>query len=315
MLYYITPQKPINALKWLKANSPLYADIEINGQWLEQAMSSNEELFTSIVEQSDVNASDIIYKCKTDPFTVASTALEQLAHENGFAIHNVPSDGNCMFSAIAYQLHSLGICVIDSSALRQMVVDHLEDNVYRYINFLSQPLASDNTDTEPPPEEDAYINSIADPELQSVLRWRNYLTKMRNGSWGDHIVLQSIANMFTVTINVLCSQSGTVVPIEPKNGPAYRELYVGLILQYHYVGLDKSTENTDGESHSDSIAVNNVTSNSSEQDTVAANVLDDTIDDAVFDESDRHSMQITGGPQASMMTVENPEATISVTPF
>ena len=34
----------------------------------------------------------------------------------------------------------------------------------------------------------------------------------------------------------------------------------------------------------------------------------------MFDEGDEHSMRITGGPQASMMTVENPEATISVAP-
>ena len=30
--YNISPQKPVNALKWLKANNPLYADIEINDQ-------------------------------------------------------------------------------------------------------------------------------------------------------------------------------------------------------------------------------------------------------------------------------------------
>ena len=104
MYDYITSQKLINALKWLQANNPLYANIE---QWLEQAMSSDQELFTSIVEQSDVNSPENTdgddsmdtLPCnlpETDPFTVASTALEQLAHENGFAIHDVPSDGNCM---------------------------------------------------------------------------------------------------------------------------------------------------------------------------------------------------------------------------
>ena len=34
----------------------------------------------------------------------------------------------------------------------------------------------------------------------------------------------------------------------------------------------------------------------------------------VFDKSDEHTRQITGGPQASMMCVENPEATIAVAP-
>ena len=186
----------------------------------------------------------------------------------------------------------MGICVVDSIALRHMVANHLEDNVSNYIPFISQPVASDNAysaDTEPPTEEDAYTNSIDDPELQSVLCWKNYLKRLRNGSWGDHIVLQSIANMFTITINVLCSQSATMVRIEPNNGPGSHELYVGLILQYHYVGLDKLT-NTAGENLSESTAVNNVASNTSQQDAIEGNVLDDTIDDAVFDEGDEHSM-------------------------
>ena len=98
-----------------------------------------------------------------------------------------------------------------------------------------------------------------------------------------------------------------MVRIEPNNDPGCHELYVGLILQYHCVGLDKLTENTDandGENLSDTTAVNNV---ASEQDS-------QVINDAVFDEGDEHSMRITGGPQASMMTVENPEATTSVAP-
>ena len=159
-------QKRVIALRWLRANNPLYAGIEINDQWLEQAMSSDEEFFTSIVEQSDVDASDKsintdadesmdTFPCnlpETDPLTVASNALEQLAHENGFAIHNVSSDGNCMFSAIAYQLQSMGICVVDSIGLRH-TYGPLEDNLSTYIPFLSQPVASENAysaDTEPP---------------------------------------------------------------------------------------------------------------------------------------------------------------------
>ena len=37
MYDYITPQKPLDALK---ANYPLYAHIEINEQWCEEAMKS-----------------------------------------------------------------------------------------------------------------------------------------------------------------------------------------------------------------------------------------------------------------------------------
>ena len=51
--------------------------------------------------------------------------------------------------------------------------------------------------------------------------------------------------MLTVRINVLSSQYATFTPIEPADNSAQHELFVGLILQYHYVGLDKSNPTTD----------------------------------------------------------------------
>ena len=44
MYEYITPQKLLDALRFLKANIPLYTDIDVNEQWLETAMANNEEL-------------------------------------------------------------------------------------------------------------------------------------------------------------------------------------------------------------------------------------------------------------------------------
>ena len=54
------------------------------------------------------------------------------------------------------------------------------------------------------------------------------------------VAIQGIANLFSVRINVLSSQCATFTPIEPADNSAQHELFVGLILQYHYVGLDKS---------------------------------------------------------------------------
>ena len=50
MYDYVTPQKPLDALKFLKTNNPLYCDIEINDQWFEQA---HDELGVCLVEQND----------------------------------------------------------------------------------------------------------------------------------------------------------------------------------------------------------------------------------------------------------------------
>ena len=55
MYDYISPEKVLCALRWLKQNNPLYADIDINEQWLEQALSNDEDLFGGLVEQCNTN--------------------------------------------------------------------------------------------------------------------------------------------------------------------------------------------------------------------------------------------------------------------
>ena len=46
-------EKVLTALRWLKQNNPLYADIDINEEWVKQAKSNDEDLFGSLVEQYD----------------------------------------------------------------------------------------------------------------------------------------------------------------------------------------------------------------------------------------------------------------------
>ena len=56
----ISLEKVSTALRWLKQNNPLYADIDINEEWLEQAMANINDLFADLfagmVEQSDTNS-------------------------------------------------------------------------------------------------------------------------------------------------------------------------------------------------------------------------------------------------------------------
>ena len=47
---YVTPQKLLEALRFLKANNPLYVDIDINKDWLEQAIANDAELCDCLVE-------------------------------------------------------------------------------------------------------------------------------------------------------------------------------------------------------------------------------------------------------------------------
>ena len=48
-------------------------------------------------------------------FSIALQQLRALAHQNSFTIQNVLYDGNCMFSAISYQLQNTIASVCNAS--------------------------------------------------------------------------------------------------------------------------------------------------------------------------------------------------------
>ena len=190
MYDYISPEKLMIALRWLKENNHLYADVEINDAWLEESLANDEDLCTSLVEQPpadndevyDINSTElstqepitcnathcIDMECEMtssttqetmgdtnhshmpclsisvpngdDDFRRASNTLTTITRENGFIIHDVPYDGDCLFSAITYQLKSIGLHSGDKSELRKMVADHLDANSAFYCNYVSLPM-------------------------------------------------------------------------------------------------------------------------------------------------------------------------------
>ena len=164
-------------------------------------------------------------ECSDDEISVALQKLKSLALQNGFTIFGVPYDGNCMFSAISHQLQTSDVCNVDSSELRQMVASHMEANAALYRGFVCQPVATNskyNADTEPPTDEDEYINSVSDPELQTQLRWAKYVRRLRQGAWGgDHINFQAIADMLSVKINV---PSCTYISRPPRRNLPFPQL-------------------------------------------------------------------------------------------
>ena len=145
--------------------------------------------------------------------------LESFARQHGFLVHNVPGDGDCLFSAVAYQLQNVGHDV-NKSTLRQMVATYLSDHSDEYNPFVHQPVASNDgyiADNEPLDAEDVYIESVTDPVVQQELRWQKYLNTLRQGAWGDNIVIAAMCNMFNVSINVFWArQAGTSIA---KNTP------------------------------------------------------------------------------------------------
>ncbi len=199
-----------------------------------------------------------------------------------------------------------------------MVASYLEDHSDFYRNFVCGPVLSYdpyNADSDLPSEVDVQIASLSDPEtLRALLQWEGYLTRIRNGAWGDDVVIEALSDMFSITINVhrADNRACTVVVRTPTHGDSAFEVNLGLILQYHFVGLDRLNDST-SESHSEPITASctaepeHAETSPSPKDT-NENASDTELDDATIEQGDEHTRQITGGPTVSMMSLENPEA-------
>ena len=92
--------------------------------------------------------------------------------------------------------------------------------------------------------------------------------------------------------------------VTPRNHCADNEVFVGLIMQYHYVGLDKIPEQPQPTMSVQHETIANCEPVAEQPESVADNELDD----ATIEQGDEHRRQISGTQQASMMCVENPES-------
>lgn len=98
----------------------------------------------------------------------------------------MPGDADCLFHAIAYQLHSVGHDM-NASTFRQIVTSYLSEHKDEYNPFVHQPVRSNDgcsADNESIDAEDEYSESLSDPVVQRELRWQKYVRRMREGAWG-----------------------------------------------------------------------------------------------------------------------------------
>ena len=274
MYDYVTPENVLNALRWLKAHNPLYANVEINEEWAQNAESNDTDLYAGLVnrtvriDSSDtesepmqvddsarlsedtVDNSNSMIECDTTSSSQLSNEvsceswpvnlvpalnnLRAFATDKNFSIHDVPRDGNCLFSAVLYQLVTCGLFSSAVEHLRQLVASYLEDHNDFYVNFVHDPVLSEdpyNADNEHPNEEDVYIASMSDPTIRSRLRWEKYLGRLRNDAWGDQLVIAALSNMFNVTINVshATEQACTVTTNTPTDNASNIEMNIGAV--------------------------------------------------------------------------------------
>ena len=48
MYQYVRPAKVLAALQWLRANNPLYKDVKLNSEWLDDAAHDDADLWEAL---------------------------------------------------------------------------------------------------------------------------------------------------------------------------------------------------------------------------------------------------------------------------
>ena len=121
--------------------------------------------------------------------------------EHGMVEKEVKGDGNCQFRALADQLFN------DQdryAKLRTAAVDQLRSDPEHYVEFL--------------PDED----------------WDSYVRRMeQDGTWGDHVTLQAVADAYKVTVHLYSAHPEHVG--EPLNPETDRERHFPIPMPHRYV--------------------------------------------------------------------------------
>ena len=65
MYDYVHPDKVMSALRWLKANNPLYKDVVINEGWVNDSLAADSELFNGLTEPTE-ESMDTDNTCTTE---------------------------------------------------------------------------------------------------------------------------------------------------------------------------------------------------------------------------------------------------------
>ncbi|XP_078572724.1 uncharacterized protein LOC144859718 [Branchiostoma floridae x Branchiostoma japonicum] len=164
----------------------------------------------------------LLTEVRVEDYSRADTYNRLARHvaESGLTFRDeVPKDGNCMFHAVADQLFRTEGRQISHGDLRKQVVDYLRGCPYN-------------------------VNGDHLSDFVPDQNWVRYLDTMsRDGTWGDHIVLQAMADMFGHDVSIVSSVEAEnyVTILTPSTGTVSRKeppLLLGHYAENHYASLD-----------------------------------------------------------------------------
>ncbi|GFY60961.1 deubiquitinase OTUD6B [Trichonephila inaurata madagascariensis] len=164
----------------------------------------------AIAEQDAIN----LFGCREIENT---TILKKLA-ERQLSLFEIPSDGNCLYSAIQHQLAVLKIQNITAKDLRQLTATYLLTHREDFIPFLVDPDTGNNMTSE---QYEKYCKDIVDAN-----------------TWGGHIEVSALSKIFGKPIEIIQADRDITIGDEsasPKLIISYHKSLYGLGAHYNSV--------------------------------------------------------------------------------
>ncbi|KAI8500353.1 hypothetical protein Bbelb_219190 [Branchiostoma belcheri] len=208
-------------------NASLNLDADVSGPTKEQAQ---EQLHVKPHDKSQTKDELDMLKCPLTDMKGKDDAYEDShrrrrlsarVYELGLTFRaEVPGDGNCMFHAVSDQVFRSEGKHIGHQQLRKQAAEHLRRN----------PCNADGDHLS---------------KFVSNQSWEEYLETMsRDGTWGDHIVLQAMADMLGHDVIIVSSVEADnyVTTLHPQSGAPPRAggpLLLGHCAENHYASLDE----------------------------------------------------------------------------
>ncbi|XP_062609101.1 uncharacterized protein LOC134270865 [Saccostrea cucullata] len=144
------------------------------------------------------------------------TSLQRFAKANGFTVHNVMADGNCLFRAINDQLSVNGIFGNSPESLRKNTINYLRENPYQ--------------------EDGSHTESFLFTE-----NWEQYLSRMEQSTeWCDHVIFKAAVDALglrVVVFNVYGDDIRRTEVLSRKQSVDIITIYLGHFGEFHYLSL------------------------------------------------------------------------------
>ncbi|XP_015608836.1 OTU domain-containing protein 6B [Cephus cinctus] len=114
---------------------------------------------------------------------VEMQSIKKILVERNLMIYEIPSDGHCLYNAVAHQLKTLGEIPLGLHDLRLKTAVYLRENMDDFLPFMSNP---DSNDLLSPDQYEKYCNDVAN-----------------TSTWGSAIELQVLSRVLKLPIEVI----------------------------------------------------------------------------------------------------------------